>query len=153
MATPSVPHLVRKPEALQPPAARSRRANTILCIDDSPDILAMLHTVLGRAGYEVVTCGDANAALEQFMHGEIEQFMHGEIDLVVLDYDMPTANGVELARLFRRVAPAIPLLMFSGSVLADAESGLLDGFVPKGAGCDSLLKAVKAGLAAPGSTE
>ncbi|MDP9267172.1 MAG: response regulator [Acidobacteriota bacterium] len=137
MATQSAPRLVRKPFAVPPP-----RRQTILCIDDSAAILAMLATVLGGAGYAVVSCGDANSALEHFMGGEI--------DLVVLDYDMPTANGVELARLFRRIDPTVPLLMFSGSVLADSEGALLDGFVPKGAaGCDSLLKAVQAGLAAP----
>lgn len=144
MATHSAPHLVRKPDASKPPKPFApHRANTILCVDDSADILVMLHTVLGRAGYHVVTCGDANAALERFIG------MPGEFDLVLLDYDMPTANGVELARLFRRIAPHVPLLMFSGSVLADSGTAALDGFVPKGAGCESLLKAVKAGLAVP----
>jgi len=140
VATHSSPHLIRKPVASKPAESL---ANTILCVDDSTDILAMLHSVLGRAGYHVVTCGDANAALEHFTA------MSSDIDLVLLDYDMPTANGVELARLFRRIAPHVPLLMFSGSVLADTDIAVLDGFVPKGAGCDSLLKAVKAGLAAP----
>jgi DNA-binding response OmpR family regulator len=145
VSTQSAPHLVTKPIATKSPAAKPRRETNILCIDDSADILAMLRTVLGRTGYQVVTCGDANTALEHFMSGAL--------DLVVLDYDMPTANGVELARLFRRIDPTVPLLMFSGSLLSDSETALLDGFVPKGAGCEMLLKAVNAGLAAPGLPE
>ena len=143
MSTQPAPHLVTKPLVSKPVAAKRRRATTILCIDDSPDILAMLRTVLGGAGYQVVICGDANSALEHFT------LTSGKLDLVVLDYDMPTANGVELARLFRRIDPNVPLLMFSGALLSDSETALLDGFVPKGAGCDLLLKAVNAGLAAP----
>lgn len=139
MSTHSAPYLVSKPAL--PRAQRDH--HTILCVDDSADILAMLRLFLGHAGYRVLTSGDANSALEHFMLGEVS--------LVVLDYDMPTANGVELARLFRRIDPNVPLLMFSGSVLADSESALLDGFVAKGAaGCDLLLKAVRAGLAPRG---
>ncbi|MBI2678751.1 MAG: response regulator [Candidatus Koribacter versatilis] len=136
MSTHAAPYLVSRP-----PSPRAHRdPHTILCVDDSADILAMLRLFLGHAGYHVLTSGDANSALEHFMLGEVS--------LVVLDYDMPTANGVELARLFRRIDPDIPLLMFSGSVLADSETALLDGFVPKGAaGCDLLLKAIRAGLA------
>jgi DNA-binding response OmpR family regulator len=140
VATQSAPHLVSRPLVARPLKSRS---TTILCIDDSADILAMLRTVLGSAGYQIVTCGDANTALEHFT------LTSGELDLVVLDYDMPTANGVELARLFRRIDPTVPLLMFSGALLSDSETALLDGFVPKGAGCEMLLKAVNAGLAAP----
>jgi two-component system response regulator DctR len=136
VSTHSAPHLISRPIS----SRSDRDRHTILCVDDSADILAMLRLFLGHAGYNVLTSGDANSALEHFMLGAV--------DLVVLDYDMPTANGVELARLFRRLDPAIPLLMFSGSVLADSDSALLDGFVPKGAsGCDALLKAVRAGLA------
>ena len=136
MSTHSAPYLVSR--HISPRANRS--TPTILCVDDSNEILAMLRLFLRHAGYRVITCDDANSA--------IEHFMLGEVDLVVLDYDMPTASGVELARLFRRIEPDIPLLMFSGSVLADSETSLLDGFIAKGAtGCDLLLKAIRAGLA------
>jgi two-component system response regulator DctR len=136
LSTHSTPYLISRQISPRP----HRDTHTILCVDDSSDILAMLRVFLRHAGYHVITSGDANSA--------IEHFMLGEVDLVVLDYDMPTASGVELARLFRRIDPDIPLLMFSGSVLADSETALLDGFIAKGAaGCDLLLKAIRAGLA------
>jgi len=35
-------------------------------------------------------------------------------DLIVLDLAMPVMNGLDAARMLRRIMPAVPLIMYSG---------------------------------------
>ena len=35
-------------------------------------------------------------------------------DLIVLDLAMPVMNGLDAARMLRRLMPAVPLIMYSG---------------------------------------
>lgn len=65
----------------------------VLAVDDDPQILALLRTVLGGEGYEIHTVDDPLrvwSALEAV-----------QPDLLVLDVDMPHVTGIELARAVR----------------------------------------------------
>ena len=65
----------------------------VLAVDDDPQILALLRTVLGGDGLEIHTVDDPLrvwAALEEV-----------QPDLLVLDVDMPHVTGIELARAVR----------------------------------------------------
>lgn len=65
----------------------------VLAVDDDPQILALLHTILGNDGLDIHTVNDPLrvwSALEEI-----------QPDLLVLDVDMPHVTGIELARAVR----------------------------------------------------
>jgi CheY-like chemotaxis protein len=64
--------------------------NTILIIDDEPNLRRSLTLILQRAGYTVTMAGNALEA-NQYLEA-------GAFDLVFLDLKMPDTNGLELLR-------------------------------------------------------
>lgn len=66
---------------------------TILLVDDDPSIVGMLSARLSKRGFNVLTAGDGEAALETL------QAHHP--DLVILDVMMPKMSGWEVARSIR----------------------------------------------------
>jgi DNA-binding response OmpR family regulator len=65
----------------------------ILVVDDEPDILDLLSTILADEGYVTVTAHDGEAALEVLAGAAV--------DLVITDTMMPRLGGVELIRSMR----------------------------------------------------
>lgn len=65
----------------------------ILAVDDDPQVLDAVEHVLERAGYEVMTCGSGEKALECIRQKTP--------DLLVLDIVMPEINGLEICRRLR----------------------------------------------------
>ena len=68
-------------------------SETILVVDDDPDIARFVEVNLRSAGYEVVVAGDGEAALTQ------ASVLRP--DLVLLDVMMPKKNGFEVCQLIR----------------------------------------------------
>lgn len=60
----------------------------ILAIDDDPDLLQVLNTVLGFSGYRVTLCEDGEEGLEQARADRP--------DLIVLDVMMPGKSGIDV---------------------------------------------------------
>jgi two-component system, chemotaxis family, protein-glutamate methylesterase/glutaminase len=83
------------------------RKTRVLIVDDSALIRRLISDILSAApDIDVVAAvGNATLALSR-----IEQ---GSIDVVTLDVEMPGMNGVELLREIRKVAPRLPVIMFS----------------------------------------
>ena len=67
---------------------------SILVVDDTPEILALVELRLRRRGFEVRTAADGDAALEVARACTP--------DLIVLDIMMPKRSGWEVARALRR---------------------------------------------------
>jgi CheY-like chemotaxis protein len=110
---------------------------TILCIDDESSALKIRKRVLESAGYRVVTARNGEEGIQLF---RTEPF-----DLVILDYWMPTMNGIAAARQLKRINPSIPLVIFSGlSQLPDETMGVVDRWILKDEGPEYLLRAIKA---------
>ena len=65
----------------------------ILIVDDEPDIVSYLEMVLQDQGYETVTAGNGNEALEM-----VKQEMPS---LVTLDITMPEASGTRFYKEMR----------------------------------------------------
>jgi len=80
---------------------------TVLLIDDEPEILAVLQNMLKRAGFEIALAENGFAALEKL---EQQQF-----DIVVCDYLMPKMNGIELLKKVRANKDFTPFIFFSGN--------------------------------------
>ncbi|GAA1998071.1 MULTISPECIES: response regulator transcription factor [Nocardioides] len=77
----------------------------ILVVDDDPDLSTLMEIFLGRAGHDVELAPDGRCGLRRLLAGGF--------DAVVLDWMMPTLDGLGLTRAVRS-DPALrdlPLLM------------------------------------------
>jgi two-component system, chemotaxis family, protein-glutamate methylesterase/glutaminase len=79
----------------------------ILVVDDSVVIRKLLTTTLSEVpGLEVV----ATAALGKIALAKIAQC---HPDVVILDVEMPEMDGIETLKQIRKIAPRLPVIMFS----------------------------------------
>jgi CheY-like chemotaxis protein len=109
---------------------------TILSIDDDPTFLLFRRKLLERAGYTVLTTQVGSAGLKIFPTGIV--------DAVILDYVMPTMNGVAIAAQMREINREVPLILCSGlSSIRPHDLALFDRVVPKGLSPSLLLAALQ----------
>jgi len=105
---------------------------SVLCVDDSEDILLICRTILEAGGYQVFTASGGAEALEVLRRHPM--------DAVVLDNMMPGMTGFELARAIRRTDDAIRVIMFSSTGHPDESFPFVDSYVSKGQGPIALRK-------------
>ena len=80
---------------------------SVLIVDDNAFIRSALCEVFRREGdFEV--CGEAANGREA-----IEKAGQLHPDLIVLDLSMPVMNGLDAARVLKRLMPTVPLIMYS----------------------------------------
>jgi DNA-binding response OmpR family regulator len=120
--------------------ARSRRAGTILVVEDEPALLALLSRALTLAGYRVLSASDGRQALE------VARGLDRRADLVVTDVVMPGLDGRELARRLEESWPDTRFLFMSGySEAVVAAEGLMQpgsAFIAKPFSIEALLSRV-----------
>lgn len=107
---------------------------SILCVDDSEDILLICRTVLESGGYQVLTAANGVEALRLLQTHPV--------DAAVIDGVMPGMSGQELAREIKRVAANVPVIMFSSSERPAEASADVDSYLSKGQGPIALRKLV-----------
>jgi len=101
------------------------KAPTILCVDDSEDLLRMIEVLLARRGFRVLTATSGEAALKLFQRSRCTA--------AIVDYMMPGMKGGELAHRLRALDPRLPIILHTG--YGDIEDPLLDNVdctIPKG---------------------
>jgi two-component system cell cycle sensor histidine kinase/response regulator CckA len=81
---------------------------SILLIEDSEDIRAILGTILNECGYRVIVATDGEEGVEMFIRH------HDEIDLLLLDVIMPRKNGRETFDAIRTFKHDVKALFMSG---------------------------------------
>lgn len=89
----------------------------ILIVDDEPLAVAALERTFQMAGYDVRTATNAKSAL-----GHCEEHA---VDLVIIDFVMPTMNGIELLGRIRRIRPLVRSVVVSGKIDKDANEAEL----------------------------
>src|SRR5581483_7251104 len=79
---------------------------TVLIVDDSLDHRILAQRRLADAGWEARVAASATEAMEQLAN----------VDLVLLDYRMPGASGIEILRdIRRRGGPSVVMVTGMGS--------------------------------------
>jgi DNA-binding response OmpR family regulator len=94
--------------SLHPPNLRQR----ILVVEDDPSVRRVNTEVLTNSGYHVDAAEDGAAAWDAL------QLNH--YDLLLTDNDMPKVTGVELIQKLQASKPALPVIMATGAVPAEA---------------------------------
>jgi PAS domain S-box-containing protein len=102
-----------------------RSFETILLVDDDPEVRGVIAAGLEDFGFEILLAPDAVAA-EAIL-------MARDVDALVTDIDMPGIGGVDLVARTRALRPDLPCLFITGGALPvniDAETVIPKPFTP-----------------------
>jgi PAS domain S-box-containing protein len=99
---------------------------SILVVDDEPEMRKLLETVLKSIGYNVVCAANGMEAVDK---------VSSEFHLVIMDMMMPVMDGLTAVHLIRQKLPQIKILVASGYTTEDNFPTLhkikVEGFVQK----------------------
>jgi DNA-binding NtrC family response regulator len=115
----------------------------ILVVDDEPNMLRLLKTILmDKTGYEVTT---TNNPLEVS-----KMLQEGHYDLVITDLKMPLVDGIDLIDIVRGIDAAMPIIMITAyGTIETAEEAIQKGaydFITKPFRKETILITIKRAL-------
>src|SRR4051794_1430217 len=114
---------------------------TVLVVEDEPDIVALLRDFLDVAGYEVLVAGDAEDALAVLAERRV--------DCTLVDVMLPGASGFDLCRRVRETSEVALLFLTARGDDSDKLRGLglgADDYIVKSATPAEVVARVKAVL-------
>lgn len=119
---------------------QSSNSDKILVVDDSPDNVFLIKTILEEEGYTVTTAENGVSALAKIAEATF--------DLVLLDLMMPGMDGYEVTKRMRenQSLPFIPILLITAHDSPNVAQGLdlgADDFIRKPVTVDELLARVR----------
>jgi len=82
-------------------------AETVLVVDDDPEVLSLAVDTLERVGYTVLSTTDSREAL-RLARARVEP-----LHLLLTDVVMPLMSGLQLAEEFRAARPDVKILLMS----------------------------------------
>lgn len=91
-----------------PAAGAARGSETVLLVEDDPDVRKVVEGVLQKAGYRVFSAENGADGLERFMENR------DEVRLLITDVILPGLNGRELYAAVRKERPGIVTIFMSG---------------------------------------
>jgi CheY-like chemotaxis protein len=117
----------------------------LLVVDDNPDILQILSSMITLFGHGVDGARDGFEA--------IMLLRQRRYDVVVTDADMPRVDGVELCKFVKTQQPGIHVIGMSGdlSALREMENAGADICLPKPFGLDEFQSAIENRIHVPSS--
>ncbi len=143
-----LPRAARKaaPAPPEQPSVSEREAKgeTILVVEDDPDVRTLAVALLSKLGYGIVEAEDAKSALALLPES-------GRIDLLLSDIVLPgKMNGVELAVEVRALQPQVKMVFMSGYTQRAFDAEGIDGldyiYIQKPFGKPVLAKAIREAL-------
>jgi DNA-binding NtrC family response regulator len=81
---------------------------SILIVDDEPELVRLAEEIVASLGYEAIGFSDASAAIESFRRAP------GRFDAVLTDERMPVLQGTTLAAMIHALRSDIPILLVTG---------------------------------------
>jgi nitrogen-specific signal transduction histidine kinase/CheY-like chemotaxis protein len=116
-------------------------SESVLFVDDDPQVVQLGRQFLERLGYRVTITTNSEQALD-ILRGHPDAF-----DVIVTDQTMPRRTGLELAREARRLRTGIPVVLTTGFSEAVTPRTLtserIDALVMKPYGGETLAQAVR----------
>jgi len=95
------------------------RGETILVVEDEPDVLTVIEKMLEQLGYRVLTSANGQEGVKVYdQHKE-------EIAMVLADMFMPGMSGMGLFHVLKEQDPNVKVVMMSGYSLEKADEELL----------------------------
>lgn len=121
----------------------------LIVADDSRMVRGIVTRIVEPLGYEVVAAGNGQEALNILESGE------QNINLVLLDWNMPVLNGIDVIKKMRADSrlKSIPVLMVSTESEEDRIKQAMDagaqGYLTKPFTPEQLTKAIRRALVKP----
>lgn len=84
------------------------RSRTILHLDDDPQILDIVNLKLTKAGYDVISISDPSLLIETLVETHVQ--------VVLLDIEMPGADGLQLLQEIKKHNGGVHVIMITGVV-------------------------------------
>ena len=122
---------------------RTRCRRRILVVDDEPNMLRLLKTILmDKTGYEVTT---TNNPLEVS-----KLLQEGHYDLVITDLKMPLVDGIDLIDIVKNLDATMPIIVITAyGTIETAEEAIQKGaydFITKPFRKETILITIKRAL-------
>jgi PAS domain S-box-containing protein len=137
---------VQEREVIAPPKEERKKgdyrgAETILIVDDEPDIIDIGQNTLEQFGYTVLTARNGEEAVDLYTR------QGDRIDLVILDLGMPGMGGERCLKELLRMNEDVKVLIASGYAATQTVQGILEagatGFMAKPYRLEDMLKKVR----------
>ncbi|MBA4137966.1 MAG: hybrid sensor histidine kinase/response regulator [Opitutus sp.] len=116
----------------------------LLIVDDEAPLRLLLEAALTRKGYKVASAQDGLEAIERIANPDMP------LDAVLLDLNMPGANGIEVFRVIKATRPSAKVLVLTGHLTPEARGEFermgQNHFVKKPYTLDELGRALRAVL-------
>jgi nitrogen-specific signal transduction histidine kinase/ActR/RegA family two-component response regulator len=112
-----------EPAAAQAGSVSPAQGQTILIVEDEPQVRELTRRILERHGYDVLVATSSSDAVAMLESSR-------SIDLLLTDVVMPEMSGPELAEQASRLSPGIRVLYMSGYPQDVWERGGLDESLP-----------------------
>jgi DNA-binding NtrC family response regulator len=124
-------------------AQEDKMPERILVVDDEPNMLRLLKTILmDKTGYEVTT---TNNPLEVS-----KLLQEGHYDLLVTDLKMPLVDGIDLIGIVKNIEAAMPIIVITAyGTIETAEEAIQKGaydFITKPFRKETILITIKRAL-------
>jgi DNA-binding NtrC family response regulator len=116
--------------------------NSILFVDDDPDLRDIVTAQLTGSGFEVDVAEDGNVAMDKLLQKEYQ--------VILLDITMPNRNGMEVLKFTKDRALKSKVIMLTGMVglsvaIESIKLGAAD-YITKPYNMDYLLTSIKRAL-------
>lgn len=130
------------PDAPEPREKYNHMEAKVLVVDDNPNLISFVQPTLEREGYLVATAHNGMEALHQ-----VDIFAP---DLIVLDIEMPSPNGLDVCHQLREQGNETPIIFLTvRNAIVDLEIGFTFGandYMTKPFDVRELLARIKARL-------
>jgi PAS domain S-box-containing protein len=97
-----------KKENIALPEENCRGDETIMVVDDEPDILELSKKLLENCGYTAITFQESKEAVKAFRKES------GKYSLLLSDLTMPDVSGLDLAKVVHQLKPKLPIIIMTG---------------------------------------
>jgi two-component system OmpR family response regulator len=88
-------------------------------IEDNESVVQMMEVFFKRENWDVVNAADGKQGLDLFLENE------DKFDIITLDLNLPTLDGIEVAKRIREKSATVPIIMLTAR---DSESDEVIGF-------------------------
>lgn len=99
---------------------------TIVIVEDTKYNFVLLRTILRKTKANIVWLENGNEVIDYVKNSNI-------VDLILMDIRMPEMDGVEASKIIKGIAPQIPIIIQTASVMGEAYDDIPNS------GCDDTI--------------
>ena len=86
---------------------------TILVVDDTRLNFVLLKTILRKTQANIIWLENGQEVIDYVKKSQ-------DVDLILMDIRMPIVDGIEASRIIKEMAPQIPIIIQTASVMGEA---------------------------------